>query len=91
MWHSAIWRLTRLQADPGLPDVLPAVPQLTARADPLYVTTVWLSSSVSMVALAGMLLVLLRPRPWARVALAGTTVTAAVLGTATLVWMLGHS
>lgn len=64
LWHSALWRLASLQSDPLLPDVLPAaVPQLVARADPLYVTTVWLSSTVSMVALAGMLLALLRRRP----------------------------
>jgi hypothetical protein len=91
MWHSAMWRLTNLQSD-RLPDVLPAaVPQAIARADPLYVATVWLSSSASMVALAGMVLVVLRPRPWARAALAGTTITAAVLGIATAVWLLGRS
>lgn len=63
LWHSTMWRLANLEADPLLPDVLPdAVPQLIVRADPVYVTTVWLSSSVSLVALLGMLLVLIVPR-----------------------------
>jgi len=90
LWHSAVWRLVNLQTDPGLPDVFPAaLPEPIERPDPLYVTTVWLSSLVSLLAFAGMALAVLCPRPWTRAALAGTTVSAVVLGLATLLWVLG--